>query len=597
MTRAERTQTRAPATLRFACPFGGSAGYCADGFVGVWSPRRPLRVSGEGVDPQRAAIRQGENWFLCSPWADLPSGPQAKVHADERQNRGLAFRGYTLEPALHQFSAPADLWSYWQDGGGRCPNGVFAMASLDGAARLTLRTDAFGFSPLYYRVRGDLVLFATKPDLLIAGDSEIDPLGAATVMAHSYPLGDRTLLRDIFRCPYGVTLRFEGSTEPRRETWFSADDLPEADQPLDDAAAARAENAFQRAVQRCTALGHGETHVPLTSGFDSRRIVGALLEQQTPFRTTTVRVFRNGGRDLDARYGAQIAQYYGIDQNIVDLPSPEQYAQDDAARQRELCAETGMHDGWVLSLMRALPSGPTTILDGFLGDVLARPGYRLEGADFYHDPERDIELIGKDLAQTPLQRHLSEAFRPGEAAQEELRRYLAPMASKRNVAELAFLLLRQRRATALWSQQMARPEHLMTCPYADLDYIRTVTALRPEERWASDLQRICLERFHPELASFPGSHAIPAEAVPEGQQGNRERNHACVRRLVRGLDPARNRGLLSERLTPMGRAVLMASYLAPGTVTRWHWMVRPVCEALLHDHETAPVWSFEAVDS
>lgn len=587
----ERMQAHEPIALRYSCPYEGAAGYSSDGFLGAWSPTRALHVSGDIESSSRAAHLQGPNWFMSSSVALLPSGQRPNIHGDQRHDRALAFRGYVVEPPLHQYSAPVDLWSFWQHGGGRYPNGVFATALIEGAAnRLTLRTDAFGFSPLYFRVHGDLVLFGTKPDFLVTANCEIDPLGAATVMAHSYPLGDRTLLHGIARCPYGVTLHFEGSTESRRETWFAGGDLPEADQPFDEAAIARVERVFQQAVARCTALDHGETHVPLSSGYDSRRIVGALLQQDVHFRATTVRVFRNGGRDLDARHAAEIAAHYRIEHNIVDLPEPEGYSQDDAVRRHELCAETAMHDGWVVSLMRALPDGPATIIDGFLGDVLANPGYRLAGADFFHDAEGDIERIAEDLARTPLQRHVAEAFRPGEAAKAELHRYLAPMAGKRNVAEFAYMLLRQRRATVLWSQQLARPGHLMTCPFADLDYIRTVTALRPEDRCAAHVQHACLQRFHPELAAFRGSHSIPLDATPIGQQGNRQRTLACMRRLTEGFAPKRSQHLLNERMTPLGRGVMMATWMAPKAVSRWHWMVRPACEVLLHDHETTPVW-------
>ncbi len=588
----ERTPTHDPLALRFDCPFSGESGYRSDGFAGVWSPTRPLRVRADTEDPNRALHLKGPNWFLCSSIASLPAGRQANIHVDRQQDRALAFRGYVVDPPLHQYSAPSDLWSYWQRGGGRYPNGIFAIALLEGLSnQLTLRTDAFGFSPLYYRVRGELVLFGTKPDFLVTQDSEIDPLGTASVLAHGYPLGDRSLFQDVARCPYGVTLRFVNGTVPSHETWFGPDDLPEPDQPFDDAAAARVEGAFQQAVDRCAALGHGATHLPLTSGYDSRRIAGALLERGTPFKATTVRVFRNVDRDLDARHAAEIARHFGFEHKVVELPSADAYAEDDAARRFELCAETAMHDGWVASLMRALPDPPATIVDGFLGDVLAYPGYRLEGADFFTDPERDIERIADDLARTPLQRHIATTFRPGDSVRAELSRYLAPMARKRNVAEFAYMLLRQRRATVLWSQQLMRPGHLMTCPYADLDYIRTVTAVRPEDRCATHVQRVCLERYHRRLASFPGSHAIPADAGPVGREGNRQRKLACLRRAAADLTPTRNQASLAQRMTPLGRAIVLATRLAPATVTRWGWMVRPVSEALLHDQQAAPVWS------
>ncbi|MEX1081163.1 MAG: hypothetical protein WEC99_04005 [Halofilum sp. (in: g-proteobacteria)] len=592
MDRSIHSDTSASTALRlqFECPFTDSA-YRSDGFVGAWSPYYPLRVTSSTGESSQAAHLHGPNWFVCSAVARLPSGHRAKIHVDRSQDRALAFRGYVVDPPLHQFSVPDELWRYWGSGGGDRPNGVFAMALVEGSAnRLTLKTDAFGFSPLYYRITGDFVLFGTKPDFLVTDRAELDPLGAATLMANNHPLGDRTLLRDIYRCPFGTALRFEGSVEAHHERWFTADDLPDPDQPLDDTRTSQAERAFNEAVRRVTALDYGPTNLPLTSGYDSRRILGALLDQQQSFSATTVRVYRNGGRDLDARCASELAQRYGFDHRIVDLPAPHAYAEDDALRCRELCAETRMHDGWPPSLMRTLPAEPSVLVEGLLGDVLGYPGYRLENADFYKNPAADIELIADDVAHTLVHAYVAEPFLPGEKAREELRQYLAPLASKRNVAELAYMLLRQRRATALWSQQLIAPEHLVASPYVDLDHICTVMAVRPQERCHAHLQRLCLEQFHPELAAVAGSHAIPADAIPVGAEGNRQRALACFRRLTRRLDSTHNRGLLRERLTPLGRAVTAASGLAPGHIQRWRWVVRPVCETLLHDQSAPAVW-------
>jgi|GEM_PF-1164921 len=580
--------------LHLLSAFGSNEDPADDGFMGAWS----LDGAAEVVVAPRALdgsiCLQGRGWVLCAPRSRYRGEDRTKVHLAHDGRAALAFRGYLLEPPLHHFSPPEALLEYWQDKApaDRRRNGVFARASVDLVRnRLVLSTDAFGFSPLYYRVCEEHVLFATRADLLLLPDTESDPIAMASVLANGFIVGDRSLHRGIQRVPYGREIHFDCTPTPRTRAWFCFDDLPAAETPLDDDAVTRVENALCRAMDRCRALDYGPWFLPFSSGHDSRRILGALLDAELRFDAATVRFPQKGHLDLDAHFACAMASHFRFPHRVLELRAPADYAEDDAIRRARTSAETPMHT-WAVTLMRAAGPEATALLDGFLGDVLGNPGYRLPG--LYAEPSRDIARVADMVATIPHRRYLSPALDVAEAIRQEVIDYLRPLADRRNVAEFAFDLLRQRRATALWSQQLVPAQHLVLCPFLDLDYMCAAISIRPEDRHARPLQRECLQRFHPALASFPGSRAVPPGIRPSAAHLSRALEQACVRRMWQDTPRDARRSAWRRDTSPAGRCLLSLSRMRPELVWRWEWVVQPALEVLGHTARLAPVWRRDA---
>jgi hypothetical protein len=579
--------------LQFHYPFTTDAGAPDDGFVGIWAPRTG-RLPGISLAPgppaDEATVLQGPNWLLAAPRTSYRDGAGDKVHVDARSGAALAFRGYVLDPALHHFSPPERLFAFWQQRSLPRINGVFATAVIDAAAdKLTLITDAFGFGPLYYRVAHDAVWFGSRADLLRTGREDLDTVSALCVISHGFAPGNRSLYAGIERVPAGSCLHFERSTVARLERWFDPASLPTAERPLRTGDLVAIEAALDQSVDRCLALDYApRVSLPLSSGNDSRRLLGALRKTGCRIDALTVRVFQQGHRDLDATFAAVLAGHVGIDHHVIDQPHGRDLIRDDAQRRRRTGAETPMHT-WAMALMRALPATPSVLFDGVLGDVLGAPvGYGFPGQ--YADGDADLATIASLCADIPGRRYLAPEMLQGEALREVIAQAIAPFGGRRNASEFAFLALRQRRATALWSQQNVPPAHLVVCPFLDLDYIDLVTRFRPEDRLAQPLQAACLERFHPDLHRIPGSRRIPQNMRASGRLRSAWREHARLGGVIRGTDARTQRACLWPRLSPEGRMLAALARIDTLPLRRWHWIILPLFEVLMHAHEQALPW-------
>jgi hypothetical protein len=582
---ADTRESAAPLTLHL--PFASR--YRTDGFLGAWVPESQPRIREEPGDSGHASVR-GQGFHLASPIAAQADGSGSKVHAGA-DGTGLGFRGYLLDPPLHHFSAPDKLLDFWA----RAPlgrlNGVFAAAVIDaGGSRLLLYTDALGMAPLYYRIFRGHVLFATKPDWLVAPDSGLDETGAGSLAAAGFPVADRSLVAGVERVPPGTRLCFDRSLTPRVERWHGPEAFPPPETPLDASALRLVEERLDQAIDRCRALAYGPEILPLSSGYDSRRILASLVRRGERPDCITVRVYIKGHRDLDAVYAGEICRRFDCPHSIIELPEPETYSRDDVFRRRETGGETKSHT-WVVSMMRALPARPMLLWDGILGDVLGNPGFRLDG--LYQDTAADIDRIAGILSHVRHGRYLADALADGEAIASEVRAALAPFAGMRNVAELAFLIMRQRRMTALWSQQLADPHHLVACPYLDLDYMEACMRIRPEDRHRDPLQEACLRAFHPELAGIPGSRRIPAQSQPAALADDRARVAACLRALAaetRALPGDAVRDRLRTVLNRRGRLLVRGALHAPGAAVPFEWVVSTVLNGCLADLRAGPTW-------
>jgi len=159
-----------------------------------------------------------------------------------------------------------------------------------------------------------------------------------------------------------------------------------------------------------------------------------------------------------------------------------------------------------------------------------------------------------------------------------------------NLGELAFLLLRQRRAIALWSQQLAPPGVVPLYPYLDADYLRATLALSSEDKHKTNLQRSCLRDFWPEFYRYSGNRDIPP-GMPFGSPARDEaRTVRCLERLHQELHAAGAMPQLRELLTSKGKLMLAASRSIPLLAVRWAWCLLPLMELVSRQAHRVPVW-------
>jgi hypothetical protein len=549
-------------------------------FLGIWHPQRNVELSWTGEPPTPVQTGSGSNWALASAVSPYQNDRGSLIHASGDGRLALAFRGYVVDPPLHSYSPGDRLIRYWMGDWRRRHNGVFSAARICGdTGELTLATDLLGFSPLYYAHLAGAIIFSTSARLLASPQAQPDQIAWRGLLESGFISSDRTLSRGVYRLPAGKVLRATRDST-KLDSWMELDALPPGDRPLDSRGIAEVEETLHQAVDRCLALENLHVLLPLSSGHDSRRILGSLLRARQSFDAITCRVFHQG-RDLDARYAAEMARDLGLRHRIVEPPPAAEFALDDRTRRILTDAETGMHS-WVPKLMRSLPAAPTMLLDGIAGDILGNPGFRIPG--LYQSRAKDREIILDASLRGAFANVLDPANWPDIAAvREDLRDYLQRLPQKGNLAEFAFILLRQRRATAPWSQNLLPPGHVAVCPYLDLDYLRLLLSFVPADKHAVILQRRCLAEFWPDLYRYPGTRDIPDHVGQDSRHIQRARVVACGKLRLRDLKQGRGLRYLRHLLAPRGRMALFASRISRHLMVGTEWRLLALEEIVLRE--------------
>ena len=537
-----------------------------DFFFGVWHPQSVFlskiwEITGTVV------LKKGKNWVLVGNKFPFGKPVRLPFHLRYRKNKvchAVAFRGYLLEPPFHTWSPSRIILDYWLDLTERVHNGIFSVARiLNRGKSLELITDAFGISPLYYRKVGDGVAFSTNPRFLILGNENPDWLGWRNLLHSKYFCTDRTVYQEIRRVPAGTRLRF---TDRRVENiqWFRYDRLPEGENPITESAIGTAEELFQVAMQRCLQLGvpGRQTILPLSSGYDSRRIFAFLIKHRVPFKAMTVRVLQKGMRDLDARYASQMCADFGVNHQVFEYPITKEFIRYYHFRRNRFNSETFEHT-WIIPLMRALPKKPVLVFDGLGGDILAgKVAYKKP--EFYsnHSHTR-VKALLHSLIKNKFAKVLNPSRWPSiQETREDIAGFIGNLPANMNTAEIFFLLTRTRRANALMSQWLLPSGHIVVYPYLDLDHLRFLLNFHPLEKLRYSFQQRTLQRYHPEFYHYPGNRSFPGDLTAE----NPWTIYLTKIQMVKGnLKEIRNRLAwepFAELLTPTGRIV--------ATFSRYH---------------------------
>jgi hypothetical protein len=579
--------------LQFRFPGEDRAGERGNFFLGVWHPRLTIHVDWADEPSQRSVVsRKGPNWLLASAASPLHRAGTGLVHEADDQHDAAAFRGYIV-PRLHSYSPSREVLGYWRDHALDEHNGVFAAAVIGEEGRtLTLVADALGMGPLYYRSLGDMTVFSTNARYLTIDGDRPDLTAWRCLLQTSWILGDRSLSLDVQRVPAGHALCLSESGT-RLRAWFTVDRIPAGTAAVGPTAIGEVEEVFQQAVSRALKLDVGGTTLPLSSGFDSRRILAGLLKRSVEFQAMTCRVFQKGRRDLDARFASEMARDFGFAHAVVAPTSDEQYVSDDRIRRLLVDAETREHT-WAVRIMQALPRRPSVFLDGIGGDILGDPvGWSAHAglSVATRSPDEDLE----EIASRTITGGFDSIFHPKRwpAAADlrvELKAYLRPYCPRDNLAELAFLLLRQRRTIAVWSQQLLPAGHVSVCPYLDLDYLRLLLGFSSSTKHATKFQRACLREFWPELYKYRGNRDVPEELEPESGDPDRERTRRCYAAMVEELEGRQGMTMLRDLLTPRARAMLGLSRWNATIRDRSLWYLQPLVELVSRQVRLASCW-------
>lgn len=427
----------------------------------------------------------------------------------ESQNIFL-FRGYELDQGVVSYRDRIG-----DDQANRLENGIFSFVKVCSESKLIrIRTDAFGISPIFYKQHDGIVLISSHNVLLRSADDKIDPVGELSMLNIGYSFGEYSVLSNIKRVPPGSDFLI-GPNENRVVPWIDYASLGSGTRFVGDDAAQEVEASFKAAMNRCLKLSYKPLRLPLSSGYDSRRIFGYLNQSGCEFETITAKAYkilRGEYYDIDGTFAPKIAQKFGIANKLVNAATPEELVTDLAYRDTLLGSESLMH-GWSFRLRHELSGmAPSCIFDGLGGDALGNSGFVFAG--FHDDYSRNAEILHRETSNSGIAAALDF---PELVVQDYLNKYwdyLDGFPKNPNQCEIAFMLLRTRRSISPWILMTQSPRHLIFFPYLDLNHVRKTFEFQPGEKYRVFFQRDCLKRFYPDYFDIPGSRAMPSVLRP-----------------------------------------------------------------------------------
>ena len=581
--------------LRFQWPAFPDSSFQEEFFLGAWHPSAELEIDwSPPPDSRPVSFKTGKNWFLLSSRAPFQRPKDSLVHAPSDSARpegspaveAVAFRGYLLEPPIHSWSPPDDILNYWSKEHHR-HNGVFAAVRILPMGEIELIGDAFGIAPLYYREFAGGLLFSTNSRFLSLAGDETDRIAARILIQCRSVYGNRSLTQDVWRLPAGTVKRF-GADGSRQRRWFDMAGLAEGNRPVTKKGLREVEDAFQTAMDRCLSLAAQGCVLPLSSGHDSRRILAALQSRGAPFRAMTVKVFQEGGLDLDAHFASVMAKELGFNHQVFELPAPAEYARLDRDR-RLLVDGHGLEHTWFLSMHRALPQETCLVFDGLGGDRFGKTASGVKAFRLAPEPEKTGILL-ESVITNHLDGHLSSSYWPSVAmVRQYLGGYLTRLPDGNNRTDLAVLLLRCRSGPGMCSQRLIPAGHVTVYPYFDLEHASITLRFNPLEKLPPDtLQSRCLEYFWPRYFAFPGSNRIPADLQAETLDLTQPLWTACYRQL-RSESGFALKGM--ERLAGKGRIAFALAVIWPSLHQRLRWWLEPFLSVLVREARVEPCWS------
>ncbi|HYQ90080.1 MAG TPA: asparagine synthase (glutamine-hydrolyzing) [Candidatus Binatia bacterium] len=199
--------------------------------------------------------------------------------------------------------------------------GMFAFALWDRRERrLWLVRDRLGLKPLYYRLGGNALVFASELKGILEYPGvprDVDERAIEEFFTFGYVPAPRTILHGISKLEAGESLSVTARGVERTRYW-DLDFSPEA--RGGEAPVARLRQALEEAV-----TGQMGSDVPigtlLSGGIDSTAVLGFMtnhLEEPVPSFTASF----PGTRDEDAAYADLAARRYGSEWEDVPVPEP-----------------------------------------------------------------------------------------------------------------------------------------------------------------------------------------------------------------------------------------------------------------------------------
>lgn len=381
------------------------------------------------------------------------------------------------------------------------PDGIFAEWSWDGS-RLLVRSDRYGFYPLYYFVRkGEVCVSTSILELLAQGaPADINEAGFSVFLRLGFFIGEDTPFRAIRAVPPNARfiwrddfLEASGTYARGRHQSLKRDGAIDAYIYL-----------FRAAIERRLPTSEDFT-VPISGGRDSRHILLELCAAgHRPKFCLTLPRFPPGEAD-DVEVASMLAQAVGIRHVVLTQARSRLKAELRKNLQTNFCAD---ENAWYLPMVDYLKGRVSLLYDGIGGDVLSESrNLSAERMELF-DSGRFTDLAQHMFVrnETGLARLLQPQFyrRCGrDLAVDQMVAELKKHVDAPNPIGSFYFWSRTRREIALAPYALLNSVAEVYSPFLDHDLFDFLTSLPATMLLDRQFHTETIRRAHPRVARIP----------------------------------------------------------------------------------------------
>lgn len=438
------------------------------------------------------------------------------------------------------------------------PTDPFAEWTWDGT-RLTVRTDRYGFFPMFYHATdGAIAISPSIVALLEAGaPTHLDDTALAVLLRTGFLVGEDTVFRNIrIMPPQGVLTWENGRVQVAGQLVRVAAGSYTHESAIDGYI-----ERMQESIRRRPEVGR--SIVPLSGGRDSRHIFLELCAQGRPPHSAVTVDAPPTFVSADVPVARALSARAGVQHVVLPLTASRWIAETENTLRTHFST---FEHFWFRPLLNYLQEqgSPLTVYEGVAGDVLSTfflktpekrrlydQGKFTELAELFFSPEEHF----RDLM---LPKQYARATR--EMARVRLAQELALHADAPHPLASFLVYNRTRRVTAISPSTMLSPWATVWCPYLDVDVFDFLMSLSPDMLGTPDdvsFHDKAILRAYPKFADLE----FAKKHVPTGRDHAKHYELRMVTEIARAVVQSAPRLVRKRFLYPrLVRAAVEPSY-------------------------------------
>lgn len=516
----------------------------------------------------------GFSYFSDNNFSIVCNSNLLSIKKDEKGciEKVVFFRGYISDLDIDQNSSLDDILEKEDELSRLNLSGIYTIIIYNvSECNISVYTDPLGFSPLYTRDTDGLLLSNIAGCLSFEQD-EIDLLALRSFLSNGYIPNNRTLTENINRSKEGYNFKI---TLPYECELIKNCELPKDSPDLDvnDKSITECSRIFQKTI---TKLSNKENiTLPLSSGWDSRRILAALIKNEKKPSCYSSEVKNSAGIDVDAQHAKELANYHNLKHHTVKRDFITK-SHKHARLLRVLFSGESNEHIWAYSLFEKMPKR-NYIFDGLAGDVLGNSGF---GDSSLYQTNNHKAIIDYLMRSTSDFLFKNEIWPKSSDVDSEILSHISHYPKNDIAPELTFISMHTRRRTSFWGQMISSPESIVLAPYLDIEYLTYMLRIKPNQKHAQWMQGKILEKEAPETKSIKSSRDYRNDlACNEFRKKETMEKSIYIKSLIRNL-PIKKIIANKSVIKNTDIAIIVLYGIVPMSSSRFNWRYKKLVEFL-----------------